>query len=109
MLKYNSLLKKYDNNIVVNNLNIEIKEKDIIGFLGPNGAGKTTTIKMSCGLITPTSGDIECCGYSLRNNRKQYLKNIGAVLEGNRNIYWKLSPTENIEYFAGIKGIGKKK
>ena len=109
MLKYNMLSKQYKDHVVVNNLNIEINDKDIVGFLGPNGAGKTTTIKMSCGLIIPTKGDVECCGYSLKKDRKQYLKNIGAVLEGNRNIYWKLSPVENIEYFAGMKGIGKKK
>ena len=109
MLKYNMLSKQYKDHVVVDSLNIEINDKDIVGFLGPNGAGKTTTIKMSCGLITPTKGDVECCGYSLKKDRKQYLKNIGAVLEGNRNIYWKLSPVENIEYFAGMKGIGKKK
>ncbi|MSS43689.1 ABC transporter ATP-binding protein [Anaerosalibacter bizertensis] len=109
MLIYNMLSKKYKDKRVVDNLDIRINEKDIVGFLGPNGAGKTTTIKMSCGLITPTSGDIECYGYSLKEHRNHYLKNIGAVLEGNRNIYWKLSPVENMEYFAGIKGIGRKK
>lgn len=52
-----NLTKKYKTLTAVDNLSLDINEKEFLGFLGFNGAGKTTTIKMLCGLITPTSGD----------------------------------------------------
>jgi ABC-2 type transport system ATP-binding protein len=109
MLSYKGLTKSFNGYKVVNNINLEISNGTILGFLGPNGAGKTTTIKMSCGLINPTSGDIEYNNCSLKQDRNNYIKNIGAVLEGNRNIYWKLTPVENMEYFAGLRGLSRRK
>lgn len=105
MLEFINLTKKYEDKIIVNNLNLKVGEGTVLGFLGPNGAGKTTTIKMCCGLVNPTSGDIKIFGDSILNSRKKYIKNVGAVLEGNRNIYWRLTPIENMEYFASIRGI----
>lgn len=105
MLRYQNITKHYNKTQVVNSLNFEVKPGTILGFLGPNGAGKTTTIKMSCGLIKPSEGDIEAFGHSMKSDYKNYIKNIGAVLEGSRNIYWKLTPLENIRYYSGMRGI----
>ncbi|WP_427339646.1 ABC transporter ATP-binding protein [Caloranaerobacter sp. DY30410] len=109
MLKYTEVSKSFGKLVAVNKLNLNVEAGTILGFLGPNGAGKTTTIKMSCGLVKPTYGDIEAFGISISKSRKKYIKNIGAVLEGNRNIYWRLTPIENMEYFAGLRGISRKK
>ncbi len=108
MLKYTEVSKAFGELVAVNKLNLNVEAGTILGFLGPNGAGKTTTIKMSCGLVKPTYGDIEAFGISISKSRKKYIKNIGAVLEGNRNIYWRLTPIENMEYFAGLRGISRK-
>ena len=59
ILKTNDLTKKYDNKVVVDNLNIEIKEGEIFGLLGPNGAGKSTTMNMICDIVKPTLGNVE--------------------------------------------------
>ena len=77
----------------------------VIGLLGPNGAGKTTIIKMISGLITPTSGTITLGGYDVHRQRPQAVRQIGAVLEGSRNVYWPLSAWENLMYFAQLKGL----
>lgn len=53
-----NLVKKYSRRIVVNKVNIEVKEGEIVGLLGPNGAGKTTTFYMITGFIQPEAGDI---------------------------------------------------
>ena len=48
ILKTTDLTKKYNNKVVVDNLNIEIRKGEIFGLLGPNGAGKSTTMNMIC-------------------------------------------------------------
>ncbi|WDV44599.1 ABC transporter ATP-binding protein [Clostridiaceae bacterium M8S5] len=58
MLKCEGLTKKYNKNIVVNNLSFHVREKEVFALLGSNGAGKTTTIKMILGLVKPTAGRI---------------------------------------------------
>jgi len=77
----------------------------VIGLLGPNGAGKTTIIKMISGLITPTAGTIRVGGYDVARQRAQAVRQIGAVLEGSRNVYWPLSAWENLMYFGQLKGL----
>jgi ABC-2 type transport system ATP-binding protein len=77
----------------------------VIGLLGPNGAGKTTIIKMISGLITPTAGTVRIGGYDVAHQRAQAVRQIGAVLEGSRNVYWPLSAWENLMYFGQLKGL----
>ena len=79
-------------------VDLEIPCGEIFGLLGPNGAGKTTTIKMIAGLIVPDAGSITFPATGRRPH-------IGAVLEGSRNLYWRLSAWENIHYFGELKGV----
>ncbi len=88
----------------VDDLNLKVSSGQVFGFIGPNGAGKTTTIKMMCGLITPTSGRVLINGYDVRRRRGDAMRQIGAVLEGTRNVYWRLSPWQNLMYFGRLKG-----
>jgi ABC-2 type transport system ATP-binding protein len=77
----------------------------VIGLLGPNGAGKTTIIKMISGVVTPTAGTVRLGGYDVARQRAQAVRQIGAVLEGSRNVYWPLSAWENLMYFGQLKGL----
>ncbi len=88
----------------VNNVSFNVMPKEIFALLGPNGAGKTTTIKSICGLIIPDSGEIKIKDHSIFRERQKALSQISAVLEGNRNLYWRMSVLENMRYFAGIRG-----
>lgn len=87
----------------VDNLSLKVWTGEVFGFLGANGAGKTTTIKMICGLLTPSSGRITLNGYPV-TDRRNAMRQIGAVLEGTRNIYWRLSAWQNLMYFGRLKG-----
>ena len=93
----------------VDNISFQVKRGEIFGLLGPNGAGKTTTVKMICSLIKPDSGEIKIDGINAWKQRNKALTKISAVLEGNRNIYWRLTVKENLEFFAALKGINPKK
>ena len=89
----------------VDNLNLGVQAGQVFGFLGANGAGKTTTIKMICGLVTPTAGSVRVNGHDVTRERSAAMRQIGAVLEGTRNVYWRLSAWENLMYFGHLKGI----
>ncbi|HET8986032.1 MAG TPA: ABC transporter ATP-binding protein, partial [Trueperaceae bacterium] len=89
----------------VDGVDFSVARGEIVGLLGPNGAGKTTTIKTICGLIAPDSGTVTVNGFDVRRDRRKALRHISAVLEGNRNLYWRLSVRENLVYFAGNRGM----
>lgn len=100
-----NLSKNYGKLKAVDNISFEIEKGKICGILGPNGSGKTTTIKSICNLIIPNEGTIKILG---KGNKKS-IQHISAVFEGTRNLYWRLTPRENLRYFAGIRGLGGKK
>jgi ABC-2 type transport system ATP-binding protein len=89
----------------VNDVTLSVPHGQVIGLLGPNGAGKTTTIKMACGLILPTAGTIRLNGYDVGKRRADAVRQIGAVLEGSRNVYWPLTAWQNLMYFGRLKGL----
>ncbi|MFS8778145.1 ABC transporter ATP-binding protein [Synechococcus sp. W70.1] len=80
---------------------------EILAFLGPNGAGKTTTIKIIAGLIRPDAGSVRILGRD-PHAEPGALAQVGAVLEGNRNLYWRLTPLQNLEYFGVLRGLSPK-
>jgi ABC-2 type transport system ATP-binding protein len=88
----------------LDDISFEVPQGMIFGLLGPNGAGKTTTIKSICGLVQPDAGSISVMGWDVRRQRAKAMAQLAAVLEGNRNIYWRLTPRENLEFFAAIRG-----
>ena len=107
-IQVKNLTKAYSDITAVNDISFEVRTGEILGILGPNGSGKTTTLKSILGLIEFDKGSIEVNGLSVSKSRNEILKNVGAILEGARNIYWHLTPMENLTYFAGIRGIPKK-
>lgn len=104
-IEVNNLVKRYGEVFAVNNISFSVEKGSICAILGPNGSGKTTTIKSICNLIIPDEGEIKVYG---KDNKKSMDK-MAALFEGNRNLYWRLTPTENLRYFAGIRGLGGKK
>lgn len=85
-------------------VSLAIAAGEILAFLGPNGAGKTTTIKMIAGLIQPDAGSVRILGRDPHADPGA-LAQVGAVLEGNRNLYWRLTPLQNLEYFGVLRGL----
>lgn len=92
----------------VNKVSFDVYRGEVLGLLGPNGAGKTSIIKMICGLLTADSGTIFINKIDINKNRQNGLQHISSVLEGNRNLYWRLTVQENLEYFSGNRGYSRK-
>jgi ABC-2 type transport system ATP-binding protein len=91
--------------VAVDDLSFRIEPGEVVGLLGPNGAGKTTTIKCLATLVRPTGGRVTLDGVDALRQPARAVERIAALLEGNRNMYWRLTPRENIEFFAALQGI----
>ena len=88
-------------------VSLKILAGEVLAFLGPNGAGKTTTIKMIAGLVRPDAGWVRIAGAN-PHRQPEALRGVGAVLEGNRNLYWRLTPLENLEYFGVLRQMPRR-
>ena len=86
----------------VDGIDLRVESGEIFGLLGPNGAGKTTTMKMLATLLIPTSGTIRVLGIDPRERPREVRARLGAMLSGERSLYWKLTARENLEYFAAL-------
>lgn len=104
-IELRGLTKRFGTVTAVEDVSLEVPAGQVFGLLGPNGAGKTTTIKMMAGLVTPTSGTARLGGYDIGNQRSPAVQQIGAVLEGSRNVYWSLTAWQNLHYFGRLKGL----
>jgi ABC-2 type transport system ATP-binding protein len=106
--KRNGLLKSAKRRVdALTNVSFHVNQGEIFGLLGPNGAGKTTLIKILTTLLLPTSGTAKVNGFSL--DQERHIKaSIGAMLMGERGLYWKLTGRENLEYFGALYHVPKK-
>jgi len=84
---------------IIKGISFELQEGEVFGFLGPNGAGKTTTIRMLVGLIKPTSGSIQICGYDVKSDFTKAMQYMGCIVE-NPELYPFLSGYDNLLHFA---------
>ncbi|MBI2296436.1 MAG: ABC transporter ATP-binding protein [Betaproteobacteria bacterium] len=75
------LTRSFGSHIAVNNLTLEVRRGEVLGFLGPNGAGKTTTMQMLTGNLAPTRGAISICGIDLLEEPTAAKARIGYLPE----------------------------
>lgn len=103
IIEIKDLSKKYLNNHVLKNININIKRNEIYGLIGKNGAGKTTLMKIILGLENATKGNFKIIP---DENNKSNIE-IGAIVDSPA-FYPYLSAKNNIEYYRILKGIKDK-
>jgi len=101
MIRTKALIKDFGNFRAVDDINLEIARGEIFGFLGANGAGKTTTIRMLCGLLKPSSGQISVDGLDIVKHSDQVKQRLGYMSQ-KFSLYPDLLALENLEFYAGI-------
>lgn len=82
--------RKYQVINAVTSIDFSIEPGELVGFIGPNGAGKSTTIKMMCGILIPTAGEILVFGEKPYQNRKANALKIGVVFGQRSQLWWDL-------------------
>jgi ABC-type multidrug transport system ATPase subunit len=104
------LTKRYGALLVVDRVNLDVREGDRYGFLGPNGSGKTTVVRMLLGLVYATSGTIEVLGRPVPREISAVLPNIGALVEA-PGAYGHLSGRANLAMIdaAGRRPPGRRR
>ena len=104
MISVSNLTKKFDNFTAVDNLSLNVKSGEVLGFLGPNGAGKSTTMKMITGFIKPTEGIIKVKGMNVEINPLECKKLIGYLPEG-APLYGDMTPLNMLKFVSRIRGM----
>ena len=100
------LVKKFGNFTAVEDVSFAVEPGTIFGLLGPNGAGKSTVIRILCGLLQPTSGQVRVTGIDVTTSPEAVRRNIGYMSQ-RFSLYDDLLVEENLEFFSGIYGIPK--
>src|SRR5690242_14357003 len=80
-IRARGLTRKFGDVVAVDNLDLNVGRAQVYGFLGPNGSGKSTTIRMLCGLLLPTAGEIEVLGFRIPEQAEQLKRRIGYMTQ----------------------------
>lgn len=98
------LTKRFGELLAVDDVSLSVPKGAVYGFLGPNGSGKSTTIRMLCGLLTPTAGDIEVLGLRVPEQAEELRRHIGYMTQ-KFSLFEDLSVRENLEFIAAIQDV----
>ena len=96
---------KYENIEAVKDVSFNIEQGEIVGYIGANGAGKSTTVKMMCGILCPTSGEVYVNGLDVYKNRKKVNKELGVVFGQKTQLWWDIPLIETFEILKSIYDI----
>ncbi|GAB5450783.1 MAG: ABC transporter ATP-binding protein [Halioglobus sp.] len=100
------LTRRFGDVVAVNNVDLAIPEGQIYGFLGPNGSGKTTTIRMLCGLLTPSQGDVSVLGMDIPTQAEALRHRIGYMTQ-KFSLYDDLTVEENMAFICRVYGLSR--
>jgi ABC-2 type transport system ATP-binding protein len=98
------LRKVFGEFVAVRGIDLEVRYGEIYGLLGANGAGKTTTIKMLCGLLEPSTGEVQLAGERGRLRSESVRQQVGYMSQ-KFSLYDDLTVEENLDFFAGVYGV----
>ena len=108
ILELKNVSKSFGKRKIIDDISLEVKEGEILGFLGPNGSGKTTTIKMILRLIDMDSGEITVNGFDNKKQFENAMECLGAIVE-NPDMYKYMSALDNLKLHARIRNISTRR
>jgi ABC-2 type transport system ATP-binding protein len=106
MIELKQVTKRYGTKTAVDNLDLHIAAGELFAFLGPNGAGKTTTIKLLCGLLFPTAGQVSVGGFDIRRDGDK-ARQLLSYVPDQPFLYEKLTGREFLQFIADMYGMAR--
>ena len=107
-IRARGLTKRFKQLVAVDHVDLSVPKAQVYGFLGPNGSGKSTTIRMLCGLMTPSEGEIEVLGLQIPKQAEALRRRIGYMTQ-KFSLFEDLSVRENLEFLAAVQDMPREK
>lgn len=104
VIRARGLSKRFTSVLAVDHIDLDVRHGEVYGFLGPNGSGKSTTIRMLCGLMLPTAGEMSVLGLKIPEQSETLKKRIGYMTQ-RFTLYEDLTVRENLGFLASIHGL----
>lgn len=108
VVRARGLTKRFGGLVAVDHIDLTVPKAHVYGFLGPNGSGKTTTIRMLCGLLTPSDGEVEVLGLRIPEQAEALRLRIGYMTQ-KFSLFEDLTVRENLEFLAAVQGLSKQR
>ncbi len=96
-----NLRVSYGGSAAVDGVSFEAPSGQVLGYLGPNGAGKSTTVKVLCGMLAPTSGEVRVAGFDVAHDPLEVKRRLGYVPESGA-LYESLTVEEHLQLFGRL-------
>jgi ABC-2 type transport system ATP-binding protein len=104
VLRVRGLTYAYGKQKALDDISLALAPGRVTALLGPNGAGKTTLFSLITGLFDSRRGEIEIAGHPLRRARSRALASLGIVFQA-QTLDLDLTVTQNLKYFAALRGL----
>ncbi|MGE0484326.1 MAG: ABC transporter ATP-binding protein [Gammaproteobacteria bacterium] len=104
LIEVNGLSKSFGALQAVDDVSLQVRRGEVLGFLGPNGAGKSTTMKMITGFLAPTAGSIRVAGFDIETHPLEAKSRIGYLPEG-APAYGEMTAAGFLDFIADVRGI----
>jgi len=108
MIRIAGLTRKFAHMTAVNRLDLEVNAGEIFGLVGPDGAGKTTTLRLLCGLMDPSAGQVWVDGHDVGKDLDRVKDAIGYMAQ-RFALYGDLTVSENMRFYGDLFGISEEK
>ena len=105
-IRARGLTRRFGELVAVDGVDLTVPRGNVYGFLGPNGSGKSTTIRMLCGLLTPSEGEIEVLGMRVPEQAEALRLRIGYMTQ-KFSLFEDLTVRENLEFLAAVYGLDR--
>ncbi len=103
-IRAQGLTKRFGALVAVDHVDLTVRKREVYGFLGPNGSGKSTTIRMLCGLLRPSAGEIDVLGYKIPRDAEALKRHIGYMTQ-RFTLYEDLTVGENLDFLAAVHEV----
>lgn len=104
MITTENLGKRFDDFQAVHDVNLQVREGELLALLGPNGAGKTTTVRMLSAILRPTSGRAWVNGYDVVAEADQVRRSVGLLTE-QPGLYLRMTGLEYLVFYGRLYGL----
>ena len=105
-IRSRGMTRRFGSLVAVDHVDLQVPYRNVYGFLGPNGSGKSNCIRMLCGLLTRSEGEIEVLGLRVAEQAEALRGRIGYMTQ-KFSLFEDLSVRENLEFLAAVQGIPK--